>query len=274
MRFAVGRDRVTFDDVQLGRMRRPVIVHEGLVVQANGVDHQRIAVIMTDRFAQPGWRWIGAVRHVHIDVPDIGAAFVHDRHFTGRLQEKCRFGCVGHDVRHAAGPAARLRGKCLLALLNIVIRFLHRGLGPGLQYRAARIAHSRLDCATLVIPAKRKSGVVFHRTRSAIRWRQEIETRSSPSHIAGREIRHAGRKRRNLGRGNQSGRDAGKQSECGKFCTAAENRLNHRIALDEGHSAVYRKRAPRQIMVVLPKQRPLLLRRENSITSSSRSSGR
>jgi hypothetical protein len=40
--------------MELGGVRRAIVVDVGLVVEADGVDHQRIAVfVMTDGFAVP-----------------------------------------------------------------------------------------------------------------------------------------------------------------------------------------------------------------------------
>src|SRR5258706_12761846 len=48
-----------FRDVQLSRMRRAVIVEEGLVVEADGVDDERVALVMADRISVPGGFRIG-----------------------------------------------------------------------------------------------------------------------------------------------------------------------------------------------------------------------
>ena len=43
----------TLHDVELGRVRRAIIVHIGPVVQADRVDHQRVAVFAADGLAVP-----------------------------------------------------------------------------------------------------------------------------------------------------------------------------------------------------------------------------
>src|SRR5215475_13630892 len=43
-----------FRDVQLVGMWRAIIVEERLVVKANGIDNERIALVMANRFSVPG----------------------------------------------------------------------------------------------------------------------------------------------------------------------------------------------------------------------------
>src|SRR5882672_5779348 len=59
----------TFDDMDLGRVWRAVIVDESPVVQPNRVDDQRVAFIMADRLPVPAWCNIRRMRHIHIDMP-------------------------------------------------------------------------------------------------------------------------------------------------------------------------------------------------------------
>jgi hypothetical protein len=62
-------------DMQLLRVRRPVIVEENLVVQPNGVDHQRVALlVMANRLPVPRRLGIGRMGHIHIDTPDMSCA--------------------------------------------------------------------------------------------------------------------------------------------------------------------------------------------------------
>ena len=57
-----------FHHMQLVGMRRAIGIHEGLVVKPDGVDHQRVAFVMPDRFSVPGRFWIAGVGHVEPDV--------------------------------------------------------------------------------------------------------------------------------------------------------------------------------------------------------------
>src|SRR5579871_6090549 len=49
-------DRVpALHDMQFLGVRRAIDIETGLGVQANRIDHQRVAFIMADRFSVPGW---------------------------------------------------------------------------------------------------------------------------------------------------------------------------------------------------------------------------
>jgi hypothetical protein len=58
----------TFDDVNLIGMGRAVIIDGRAVVQPDGVDDERIAFVMTDRFSVPGRFQMLGMRHVQINV--------------------------------------------------------------------------------------------------------------------------------------------------------------------------------------------------------------
>ena len=79
------------------------------------------------------------------------AAAIDDRHFFFRLQEIERHHeRVDDEARNAAGIASFAGPERDLPGYHVVIGFLHRLLGPGLQDRIVEIGHpvGRLDAGT------------------------------------------------------------------------------------------------------------------------------
>jgi len=66
------------NDVQLFGMGGTIIVEEGPVVHSDRIDHQRIALVVSDRLAVPGRPWIFRMGHVEIDAPDLLIALKDD----------------------------------------------------------------------------------------------------------------------------------------------------------------------------------------------------
>src|SRR5439155_21911826 len=98
------------DDVQPLGVWRAVIVDKGLVVEADGIDHQLVALVTADRLAIPGEFWVLRVRDVKIDVPYLLITLKNDRDLLGRLHEvDRREAAVAHEGGNARRPAARAR---------------------------------------------------------------------------------------------------------------------------------------------------------------------
>ena len=87
--------------MQLLCMRRAVVVYEGLIVQSDGVDHKRIALVMANQLAVPGRLHIGRMRHVEIDPANLRVARKDHRHLLGRLHEVDRLDDGHHEGRNA-----------------------------------------------------------------------------------------------------------------------------------------------------------------------------
>ena len=83
------------------------------------------------------------MRHIHIDVPDIGPARIEDRDLFRRLKEIGRFGGEQHHARNAPRPAAAHRLERDFAAENLRIGLAHLFSRPGLQNRIGRIADRR-----------------------------------------------------------------------------------------------------------------------------------
>jgi len=60
----------TLYDMQLFRVRCAKSVENGPAIDANRIDHQRVALIVPNGFSVPGWFWIRRMWHVETDVPD------------------------------------------------------------------------------------------------------------------------------------------------------------------------------------------------------------
>src|SRR5258706_13739968 len=70
-------------DVQLLGVRRAVIVDKALGGESDGVYHERIALVMPDRFSVPGRFRIRRMRHVEMDAPHLMVALRDDHAFLG-----------------------------------------------------------------------------------------------------------------------------------------------------------------------------------------------
>jgi hypothetical protein len=94
-----------FRDVQLVGMRGAIIVDEGLVVEANGIDDERIAVVVADRLSVPGEFRIGGMRRVQPDMPRFRVPGEDHRDFRGRLQDEQGAPEQQVEARNAGSPA-------------------------------------------------------------------------------------------------------------------------------------------------------------------------
>jgi len=56
-------------------------------VEADGVDHQLVAIVMAHGFAGPGRLGVRRMCHVHIDMPHLLVMLVDHQDFLGRLDE-------------------------------------------------------------------------------------------------------------------------------------------------------------------------------------------
>src|ERR1700687_129647 len=125
-RLAVIHDLETLHDVQLGRVRRAIIVDIGLVVHADGIDDKRVAVlIMPDGFPVPGRLRIGAVRLVEGDAPHLEILPPDHQDFLRRLNEKYGMDGIEQEAGNAMRPAARAGGEADVPSEHRLIGFSH-----------------------------------------------------------------------------------------------------------------------------------------------------
>ena len=88
LRFTRGRvidQPIAFDDVQPRRVGRAVHVHhrERSELHADGVDDQRVAFIMADGIAIPGWRHVIRMGRVEADMADFIAIGIENGDAVG-----------------------------------------------------------------------------------------------------------------------------------------------------------------------------------------------
>src|SRR5258708_32398629 len=98
------------DAVQLFAVRGAIVIDESLVIEANCVDHERVAFIMADRFAIPGRLWSRRMEPVDIDAPYLRVARKDHRDLFRCLEEIDRLETtVRHEGRNAGRLATRSR---------------------------------------------------------------------------------------------------------------------------------------------------------------------
>jgi hypothetical protein len=68
--------------MQLRGVEHAVIVDKESLVQPYCVDHQRIALVMADRFAIPGEGRVRRVWDSQMDMPDLRSTLVEERDFA------------------------------------------------------------------------------------------------------------------------------------------------------------------------------------------------
>src|SRR5882672_9134950 len=86
---------------------RAEIVDKGPRVQSDGIDHQPLALIMSDRFSVPGWFRIFRMRDVHVDMTHGLIALADRDHFLRRLDEENRLHNTVDSDGNSGRPAAR-----------------------------------------------------------------------------------------------------------------------------------------------------------------------
>src|SRR5258708_27118069 len=102
-RLAALDEMIALHDVQLLRVGRTVIIDEGLRILADGVDHERVALIAADGFAVPGWRQIFRMGRVHVDVSHLLIHLPDHGDLLRRLEKEGRLRrieVVSRDARH------------------------------------------------------------------------------------------------------------------------------------------------------------------------------
>src|SRR5258706_15467442 len=97
------------DDGEPTRGRRQIAVDEGLVVQADGIDDERIAVVAADRFTVPGRLRIGRMRHVEIDMADLKVPFPGPLNHSWVLKHVNELHSAVHESRKSTWPEAHMR---------------------------------------------------------------------------------------------------------------------------------------------------------------------
>src|SRR5262245_64895083 len=124
----IGCDLPTLHDVELFGMRRAVVVDKGLGRDTDGVDDERIAVLVVpNRLAIPRGFQILRMHHVEIDAANLRCALIDDHDLLcsldaiERLDQRIR-----DEARYTDRPAAFARAKRDLACQDFLIRLLHR----------------------------------------------------------------------------------------------------------------------------------------------------
>src|SRR6185312_6019774 len=110
------------------------------VVEADRIDDQSVALVMTDGFTVPRRGRVSGMLPVEIDMTDVRSALIKDRDLIGRLQKECRLEEI-QDVRHAGGVAGGFRGRVALARHIVNTSLLDRRRHPWLEVGIAVIAY-------------------------------------------------------------------------------------------------------------------------------------
>ncbi len=157
--------------MKLFRVRVTGEIEPELVVVADGVHHQGVALIMADRVPVP--RGIGIVRMlaaIHEDLPEaVNVSFKQEENVSGGLYDPPR---IRRDPRYAGGQAIGLGIVLRLARFEDLLRSgCHRNHGP--------FGHPLRDVAdrSAAIPYARK----IHRAVSQVRRRAFHALRGSPA---------------------------------------------------------------------------------------------
>src|SRR3981081_486022 len=123
-------------------MRRAVIVEKSLVVEADSIDDERIALVMADRFSVPGGFWIDGVRGIQPDVPLFIVSRKDHRDLPRRLQDEQSTPEQHVEARNAARLAGGTRREGELPGEHFVIVLLHHIFRPLLQIGVADVANA------------------------------------------------------------------------------------------------------------------------------------
>ncbi len=132
---------ITFDHVQSLRVRSAELVDHGVRARldSNGIDHQRIALVMADGISKPGRRQLRGMSLVQAHVADFMIEDIQDGDAVRPLEHL--HAEIIKDERHPAGPALidRIRSRAGVQLFFGVR--LHDIRRPGLQDRIGVIAN-------------------------------------------------------------------------------------------------------------------------------------
>src|SRR5258706_12115506 len=121
-------------------MRGAIIVDESLVVEADGIDDERIALVMANRFSVPGGFWIGGMRRIQPDMPLFIVPRKDHRDLPRRLQDEQSAPEQHIEARTPARLAGGTRREGELAGEHLVIVLLHDVLRPLLQIGVGDVA--------------------------------------------------------------------------------------------------------------------------------------
>jgi hypothetical protein len=110
-------------------------------LDADGVDHQRVAFVMADGIAVPGWYRLRGMLLVHAHVANLMIAAIQEQDFRRFLQQ--HESGVGEFERHAPRPAL-VAGRRIGVMAELYFtEFLHGCRGLRLQNRIPVIADER-----------------------------------------------------------------------------------------------------------------------------------
>src|SRR6266545_4977137 len=181
--------------MQLVAMRRAEIVDEGLVVEADGVDHQRVAFVVADGLAIPGWLHMGRMRHIQIDPPHIVVVLMQHPDLLGGLDEEQRLRRRQDEARNAGCPAARRARPHRLAGQHLLVGLLQRVFGKLRQIRIADVGNPKRRLPADIIGHITMGRVLLHRLRTA--WHGgPFGADCNPSDIDGGQIWRASLRQR------------------------------------------------------------------------------
>src|SRR5262249_51085141 len=121
-----------FDDMQLFGVRSLVTFDERLGVETDGVDDQRVALVVANRFSVPRRLDVRRMLVGEIDVADLVIGLPDHQDFLWPLHEEERMNAVQNETRNADRPTRRLRGKAALAGTNDLVVLAQILFRPGL----------------------------------------------------------------------------------------------------------------------------------------------
>src|SRR3984893_8134586 len=129
-----------FRDVQLAGMRRAIIVEERLVVEGDGIDDERIALVMADRFSVPRGVRICRMRRIQQDMSRFGVPGEDHRDLASRLHDEQSPPEQQVEPRNAGSLAGGTRREGELARKYFGVVLLHHVFRPLLQIGVADVA--------------------------------------------------------------------------------------------------------------------------------------
>src|SRR5439155_8318278 len=91
----------TLDHMQFVRVWRPEVVDVGFVIHADRVNHQRVALVMSDRFAEPTRGNMFRMWHIQIDVTGIKVFLIDHKDHCWGLDEVKRLHWMEQKRRYA-----------------------------------------------------------------------------------------------------------------------------------------------------------------------------
>ncbi len=192
-RLAAIDEMEALDDVQIFGMRRPEPVHKSPVIESDGVDDERIALVVADGFAVPRCLHVFGMPVRQVNAADVIEACQYHHNFFRPLNEIER---PGHWREQECGsadrPATRVWGESGRSGEDKLVALADRFSCPRLEDGIVGIAHGKGRLppgdAEIVIGNVRVRGVLPDRSGSA-RRRNERSGICEPSGTRiGREI--------------------------------------------------------------------------------------